>query len=143
MLSFIDHSLRVNQLKKLAKKLSDLSVGDLNWSFFVNSGTEANETAMKIAIQHFQERGIQGKHKILSRWMSYHGITMGALSMSGHPLRRQRFVSILEDYPTIPAPYCFRCPVQKVYPTCQLACATELERSIERIGAEHIAAFYC
>ena len=63
--------------------------------------------------------------------MSYHGITMGALSMSGHPLRRQRFVSILEDYPTIPAPYCFRCPVQKVYPTCQLACATELERSIE------------
>ena len=93
---------------------------------------------MKIAIQHFQERGIQGKHKILSRWMSYHGITMGALSMSGHPLRRQRFVSILEDYPTIPAPYCFRCPVQKVYPTCQLACATELERSIERIGAEHI-----
>ena len=95
---------------------------------------------MKIAIQHFQERGIQGKHKILSRWMSYHGITMGALSMSGHPLRRQRFVSILEDYPTIPAPYCFRCPVQKVYPTCQLACATELERSIERIGAEHIAA---
>ena len=94
---------------------------------------------MKIAIQHFQERGIQGKHKILSRWMSYHGITMGALSMSGHPLRRQRFVSILEDYPTIPAPYCFRCPVQKVYPTCQLACATELERSIERIGAEHIA----
>ncbi|CDN35708.1 Acetylornithine aminotransferase [Streptococcus pneumoniae] len=127
--------------EKLAKKLSDLSVGDLNWSFFVNSGTEANETAMKIAIQHFQERGIQGKHKILSRWMSYHGITMGALSMSGHPLRRQRFVSILEDYPTIPAPYCFRCPVQKVYPTCQLACATELERSIERIGAEHIAAF--
>lgn len=67
----------------------------------MNSGTEANETAMKIAIQHFQERGIQGKHKILSRWMSYHGITMGALSMSGHPLRRQRFVSILEDYPTI------------------------------------------
>ncbi|MGK9546159.1 aspartate aminotransferase family protein, partial [Salmonella enterica subsp. enterica] len=50
-------------------------------------------------------------------------------------------MSILEDYPTIPAPYCFRCPVQKVYPTCQLACATELERSIERIGAEHIAAF--
>ena len=97
---------------------------------------------MKIAIQHFQERGIQGKHKILSRWMSYHGITMGALSMSGHPLRRQRFVSILEDYPTIPAPYCFRCPVQKVYPTCQLACATELERSIESWSRTYCS-FYC
>src|SRR4029079_2722408 len=54
---------------------------------------------------------------------------------------RQRFVSILEDYPTIPAPYCCRCPVQKVYPTCQLSCATELERAIDRMGAEHIAAF--
>ncbi len=83
MLSFDTSQFTSEPAEKLAKKLSDLSVGDLNWSFFVNSGTEANETAMKIAIQHFQERGIQGKHKILSRWMSYHGITMGALSMSG------------------------------------------------------------
>ncbi len=74
--------------------------------------------------------------------MSYHGITMGALSMSGRiHCVRQRFVSILEYYPTIPAPYCFRCPVQKVYPTCQLACATELERSIERIGARTYRSF--
>ncbi|MFD3450036.1 aspartate aminotransferase family protein [Microbacteriaceae bacterium 4G12] len=126
--------------ERLAKKLSELS-GTLNWSFFVNSGTEATETAMKIAIQHYQERGIKGKHKIISRWMSYHGITIGALSMSGHPLRRQRFIPLLEDYPSVSPPYCFRCPYHLKYPTCQTACATELEAVIERVGPEHIAAF--
>lgn len=127
--------------EKLAKKLSDITQGDLNWTFFVNSGTEATETAMKLAIQHYQEKGIKGKNKILSRWMSYHGITIGALSMSGHPLRRQRFVPILEDYPSVSPPYCYRCPFNLEYPSCNIACASELETAIERIGSEHIAAF--
>lgn len=70
--------------EKLAKKIAELTPGDLNWSFFVNSGSEATETAMKMAIQYWQERGIQTKTKVLSRWVSYHGITLGALSMSGH-----------------------------------------------------------
>ncbi|MES9682291.1 aspartate aminotransferase family protein [Gottfriedia acidiceleris] len=127
--------------EKLAKKLSDITQGDLNWTFFVNSGTEATETAMKLAIQHYQEKGMKGKNKILSRWMSYHGITIGALSMSGHPLRRQRFVPILEDYPSVSPPYCYRCPFNLEHPSCDLACASELETAIDRIGPEHIAAF--
>ncbi|MEH7226035.1 aspartate aminotransferase family protein [Bacillus sp. JJ1566] len=127
--------------EKLAKKLSDLAKSGEYWSFFVNSGSEATETAMKIAIQHYQEKGIKGKNKILSRWMSYHGITIGALSMSGHTGRRARFVSLLEDYPTIQPPYCFRCPFNTTYPACNLMCATELEQAINRIGADHIAAF--
>ncbi len=127
--------------ERLAKMLSDKSPADLNWSFFVNSGTEAMETAMKIAIQHYQERGITSKQKVISRHMSYHGITIGALSMSGHPLRRQRFTPLLEDYPILPPPYCFRCPFGLEHPSCQTACAAQLENEIERIGSEHIAAF--
>lgn len=127
--------------EKLAKKLSELAKGGEYWSFFVNSGSEATETAMKIAIQHWQEKGIKGKNKILSRWMSYHGITIGALSMSGHTGRRARFVPLLEDYPTIQPPYCFRCPLHSTFPTCNHMCATELEHAINRIGSEHIAAF--
>jgi len=127
--------------EKLAKKLSDLAKGGEYWSFFVNSGSEATETAMKIAIQHWQEKGIKGKNKILSRWMSYHGITIGALSMSGHTGRRARFVPLLEDFPTIQPPYCFRCPFNATYPACNHMCATELEQAINRIGADHIAAF--
>ncbi|WP_099363409.1 aspartate aminotransferase family protein [Fredinandcohnia onubensis] len=127
--------------EKLAQKLSDLAKGGEYWAFFVNSGSEATETAMKIAIQHWQEKGIKGKNKILSRWMSYHGITIGALSMSGHTGRRARFVQLLEDYPTIQPPYCFRCPFNATYPDCNHMCATELEQAINRIGAEHIAGF--
>ncbi|WNR45479.1 aspartate aminotransferase family protein [Paenibacillus roseipurpureus] len=127
--------------EELAKKLSDLTPGQDYWSFFVNSGSEATETAMKIAIQHWQERGLPSKNKVISRRMSYHGITMGALSMSGHALRRRRFISLLADYPVVEPPYCYRCPLQKTYPTCQIACADDLAAAIQRIGAEHIAAF--
>ncbi|WP_258831850.1 aspartate aminotransferase family protein [Peribacillus frigoritolerans] len=125
----------------LAKKLSELAPGDLNWSFFVNSGSEATETAMKIAIQHWQEKGFERKNRIISRWTSYHGITMGALSMSGHVPRRKRFVPLLEDFPSISAPYCYRCPHNNESSGCKLKCADELETAIQRVGSENIAAF--
>ncbi|MCM3444593.1 aspartate aminotransferase family protein [Metabacillus halosaccharovorans] len=128
--------------EKLAVKLNELLNADEDyWSFFVNSGSEATETAMKIAIQHWQEQGHFKKNKILSRWVSYHGITLGALSMSGHVSRRERFVSILEDYPAVSAPYCYQCSLKKTYPSCQLACANEIETAIKRIGPGQIAAF--
>lgn len=127
--------------EELAKRLSDLAPGHDYWSFFVNSGSEATETAMKIAIQHWQERGRPSKYKVLSRRMSYHGITLGALSMSGHFTRRRRFIPLLEEFPLVAPPYCYRCPLQHEPATCGLACANDLETVIRRIGAEHIAAF--
>jgi adenosylmethionine-8-amino-7-oxononanoate aminotransferase len=127
--------------EQLATKLSTIVNGVSYWSFLVNSGSEATETALKIAIQYWQEKGLKSKQKILSRWMSYHGITLGALSMSGYPSRRARFVPLLEDYPTVSPPYCYRCPYNDTFPNCKLKCATELERVILRIGEEHIAAF--
>ncbi|MFS1519105.1 aspartate aminotransferase family protein [Bacillus sp. SM2101] len=140
--SFVYRSQFTNEpAEQLAKKMSELTSSDFHWSFFVNSGSEATETAMKIAIQYWQERNMKGKNKILSRWMSYHGITIGALSMSGHLKRRARFISLLDDLPIIPPPYCYRCPYHSTYPSCELMCATELERVIKRIGAENIAAF--
>jgi adenosylmethionine-8-amino-7-oxononanoate aminotransferase len=125
----------------LAEKIAQLTPGDLNWSFFVNSGSEATETAMKMAIQYWQEKGKQTKLKVISRWVSYHGITLGALSMSGHPGRRARFVPLLEDFPVINPPYCYRCPYNLEAPSCGFLCAQELDTAIKRIGAEKIAAF--
>ncbi|MGG0178643.1 aspartate aminotransferase family protein [Gottfriedia acidiceleris] len=127
--------------EQLAEKIAQLAPGDLSWSFFVNSGTEATETAMKMAIQHFQEKGIHTKTKIISRSMSYHGITIGSLSMSGHPLRRKRFTSLLEDYPMVEAPYCKRCPFELEPGNCGLLCATALDRTIQKLGSENVAAF--
>jgi adenosylmethionine-8-amino-7-oxononanoate aminotransferase len=125
----------------LAAKLASWTPGDLDYVFFVNSGSEATETAMKIAIQYWQEQGRTGKNKILSRWMSYHGITLGALSMSGHILRRKRFIPLLEEFPAVEPPYCYRCPFNSTYPSCDLLCASQLEQAIQRAGADNIAAF--
>ena len=127
--------------ENLATKLMEIAPGSINWSFFVNSGTEAIETAMKIAIQYWQENGNPTKTKIISRKNSYHGITIGALSLSGYPLRRKRFEPLLENAPIVHAPYCYRCPFQLTYPACQLKCASDLERAINELGAENIAAF--
>ncbi|PLS16241.1 aspartate aminotransferase family protein [Bacillus sp. M6-12] len=127
--------------EKLAEKIAKMTDGRLKYSFFVNSGSEATETAMKIAIQFWQEKGRPSKHRIISRWRSYHGITIGALSMSGHTARRARFTPLLEDFPAIDPPYCYRCPFNSTYPSCGLACANQLQTAIKRIGAEQIAAF--
>ncbi|ART76711.1 aspartate aminotransferase family protein [Sutcliffiella horikoshii] len=127
--------------EKLATKLSSITPGDINWSFFVNSGTEAVETAMKISIQYWQEVGKTDKNQIISRWKSYHGITIGALSLSGHADRRKRFEPLLEKSPVVEPPYCYRCPFNLEYPSCGLKCAEDLERAILEIGNENIAAF--
>lgn len=128
-------------VEQLAAKLATWAPGTLNWSFFVSSGSEATETAQKIAIQYWQERGYERKNRILSRWMSYHGITIGALSMSGHVLRRKRFVSLLADYPSISAPYYYRYGGELTPEEYAIRCANELETAIQRVGAEHVAAF--
>ncbi|WP_209122226.1 aspartate aminotransferase family protein [Alkalihalobacillus sp. BA299] len=140
--SFVYRSQFTNQpAEELAKKLSGLSPGTLNWSFFVNSGTEAVETAMKVALQHWQEKKRPEKQLFLSRRLSYHGITVGALSLSGFITRRERFEPLLENYPLLSPPYCYRCPFHSSFPKCHIQCAEELEDIIERIGAKYIAAF--
>lgn len=127
--------------EKLAQRMSELAPGDLNWSFFVNSGSEAMETAMKIALQHWQERGEKTKNRFISRWMSYHGITVGALSASGHIQRRDIFESVLENYPVVSAPYYYRDANNRSIEQCDDNYADELERAIIRIGPKNIAAF--
>ncbi|HET7579105.1 MAG TPA: aspartate aminotransferase family protein [Bacillales bacterium] len=127
--------------EKLAETLAREAPGDLDWAFFVNSGSEATEIALKIAVQYWQERGRPEKNRILSRWMSYHGVTLGALSMSGNVIRRQRFEPLLHDFPGVTPPYCYRCPLNQTYPSCGLACADDVETQIKKAGPENIAAF--
>lgn len=121
------------EAEQLAEKLYSLSPHRAYaHAFFVNSGTEAMETAMKIAIQHWQERGLPEKTQFISRWKSYHGITMGALSLSGHPIRRQRFEGALEKYPSLHA------DLEKDSVDIHVA---EFKEEIAKTGAERIAAF--
>src|SRR5690625_1172355 len=130
-----------NVAEKLADKMREITQGDLNWSFFVNSGSEATETAFKIAIQYWQEKGKTKKNKIISRRMSYHGITLGALAMSGHIGRRELFEDILEKYPVLSAPYYYRDGIHRTVEECDNYYVEQFENEVLRIGSENIAAF--
>ncbi len=127
--------------EELAEAIAALTPGDVDWAFFVDSGSEAVETAQKIAVQYWRECGRPTKTVVLARSLSYHGITLGALSMSGHRSRRQNFESLLSAHSIVDPPYCYRCPTGVSYPSCGLACADDLERHIVRLGSDNIAAF--
>lgn len=94
--------------EKLARKLVDLAPGDLGAAFFVSSGSEATEYAMRAAVGYWHGRGRPEKVKILGRDISYHGMTMGALSMSGHAARRPDYGTLLHPFPVAPPAYAYR-----------------------------------
>ncbi len=125
----------------LAEELATWTPAGLRHVMLLSGGSEATETAMKLARQYHVERGKAGKYRIISRWTSYHGNTIGALSMSGRTAWRGEFVPYLQHFPKIHPPYCYRCPYGKTYPSCQIACAEDLERVIRLEGPDSIAAF--
>ncbi|RME76455.1 MAG: aminotransferase class III-fold pyridoxal phosphate-dependent enzyme [Chloroflexi bacterium] len=109
--------------------------------FFLASGSEAVETAVKFARQVQVDRGEPGRYRVIARWHSYHGTTLGALAVSGRPGLRQLFQPMMADMPHIPPPYCYRCPFGAKYPACGLACAHALEEAVKINGRETVAAF--
>ncbi|MCR4442547.1 MAG: aspartate aminotransferase family protein [Peptococcaceae bacterium] len=128
-------------IKELADLVASLAPGTLNKLYLVSGGSEATESALKMARQYYLERdGKSAKYRIVSRWHSYHGNTIGALSMTGDR-RRKKYTPLLLDFPHIAAPYCYRCPFDKQVETCGAHCALDLERVLKTEGADSIAAF--
>ncbi len=125
----------------LAEELATWAPAGMRHVLLLAGGSEATETAMKLARQYHVERGRAGKYRVISRWISYHGNTIGALSMSGRTAWRWEFAPYLQNFPKIHPPYCYRCPYGKTYPSCQVACAEDLERVITLEGPDSIAAF--
>jgi len=109
--------------------------------YYMTSGSEAVETAIKFARQLQVARGEPAREVIISRWGSYHGATMGALAVTGKPKMRTLFAPLFRDQPHIPPPYCYRCPFEPTYPDCNLTCAQALEAEILRQGPDRVAAF--
>jgi adenosylmethionine-8-amino-7-oxononanoate aminotransferase len=127
--------------EELARSLVSIAPKNMSAVYFVSGGSEANETAMKMARQYFLQRGITSKYKILSRQQSFHGVTIGTLSVSGRASWRAPFAPYLLSSPTVVPPYCYRCPFGLTYPGCKVACADDLERAILQEGPENVAAF--
>lgn len=132
----------VNQPSQaLAERLAGLTPGDLNQIHFVSGGSEAVETAIKLARQYHIENGQSNRHLVIARRQSYHGATIGALSATGMSGRRDKYLPLLLDFPHIAPSYCYRCPFGQEYPGCDLACAQELEQAILKAGPDKVSAF--
>ncbi len=109
--------------------------------YYLSGGAEAVETAVKFARQLQVARGEPQRDRVISRWGSYHGATLGTLALSGKPSMRSLYAPMFQDMPHIEAPYCYRCPFHLSYPACDLACARQLETEIVWQGAGRVAAF--
>src|SRR5688500_242741 len=105
------------------------------------SGSEATENAARLARQYHLEKGNASKYKIITRWQSFHGMTLGATALGGHTGRRRKFAPMLKDFPHFPSAYRYRCNLCKNQSQCNLSCADMLEQTIKWEGPENVAAF--
>lgn len=109
--------------------------------YFCSGGSEANETALKLARQYFIERNQPDRFRVVSRRQSYHGSTQGAMAMSGNKARRDPYQPLLPEWGHIDPCFCRHCPLGLQFPECQLACADELETLLHDDRAKSVAAF--
>ena len=127
-------------LVDLAVKLAGLMPGELEVSFFVNSGSEANETAIKMARQYHLERGQPHRFKVLARRHSYSGTTLGGVSATGIPWFREYFEPLLPGCIFAPPARCCQCELGLKPKTCNLACLRAMEELIKWEGPDSVSA---
>ena len=100
--------------------------------YFCSGGSEAVESALKLARQYQVETGESRRSEIISRKQSYHGATLGAVAVSGNKQRREIYRPMVREFATVNAPYCYRCRYQTSCDGCGQEYAAEVERAIER-----------
>ena len=123
---------------RLSAKLAEILPADLNHIYFVSTGSEAVDTALKIARAWGQKNG--GRFKIIARYQGYHGATLGASSVTGQTLRRKGFEPLLPGVIHVQAPYFFRSGAKSEEELAE-RCAEELDAVIRYQGPESVAAF--
>ena len=105
------------------------------------TGTDAVDSAMRVARQYFLARGQPSKYVVIARWQGFHGNNIFVTGVHGHTSRRKSYFPMFVNMPHIPPAYCYRCPFEMTYPGCRLKCARELETMINQTGEENVAAF--
>lgn len=126
---------------RLADAIARVTPGDLDSVHFTSGGSEAVEVALKMARQYHVIRGDPGRSVVISRWTSYHGATIGGLTVGGSKLRRRMYEPMLTDTPHVRTPYCYRCPWPDEHPACATPAAAEVEAAIVAAGPDRVAAF--
>src|SRR6266700_7896746 len=130
--------------EKLAARL--LALAPVNFRnggrvYFTSGGSEATETAIKLVRQYQVETGQAERYRVISRRQSYHGSTLGAMSVSGNVARRAPYAPLIPEWGHIAPCFCYHCPFEKTFPECELVCAEDLEVFLREHGAGEAAAF--
>jgi adenosylmethionine-8-amino-7-oxononanoate aminotransferase len=128
---------------ELAERLAHLAPGDLNRVFFTSGGSEAVESALKLARQYFNLKGQPWRYKMISREIAYHGTTMGALAITSVPGLRTPFEPLMPGAVKVPNTNFYRAPL---FADDEVAfgkwAADEIERAILREGPDTVAAVF-
>ncbi|HEX9527841.1 MAG TPA: aspartate aminotransferase family protein [Streptosporangiaceae bacterium] len=129
---------------ELAARLADLAPGDLNRVFFTTSGSEAVESAWKLAKQYFKVTGQPDRYKVISREIAYHGTSMGALAITGLPSIKAPFEPLPPGGVRVPNTNFYRAPefVSTDLEAFGRWAADEIDRAIVREGPESVAAVF-
>lgn len=128
---------------ELADRIAELTPGDLNRVFFTTGGSEAVESAWKLARSYFKKVGQPLRHKVVSRYLAYHGTSMGALSITGVPAFRAEFEPLVPGGIKVPNTNFYRAPEHgDDYEAFGVWAADEIARAIEREGPETVAAVF-
>ena len=130
---------------ELAAKLVEITNGHYQHVYLGTNGSEAVETALKIARQYHRQSPDNADHsrqKIISLRYCYHGVSYGVTSTSGLDSDEENFGPLVPGFVQIEPPYCYRCPYEKSgYPECDLACAHALDEKIQTEDPQTVAAF--
>ena len=128
--------------EQLADRLTAMAPGNLSRVYFTSGGSEATETALKMARQYFVEKGEPERRHIISRRQSYHGNTLGALAAGGNQWRRAQFEALLFETHHIAPCYEYRDREPDESPEAYgIRVADELDEQISELGAENVIAF--
>jgi hypothetical protein len=128
-------------VEELADLMASLAMGDLSHFYFLSSGSDAIEAALKLARQYWVERGRPEKAVLVAATPAYHGNTLLTLSAGARTHYKKFFAPWLLEVPRIPAPYPYRCPCRGADPGCPRCSGRVLEETLLAIGPDKVAAF--
>ncbi len=138
------HLFSNEPLIKLGKIVSERAPGAMRnhcRTWFGTTGTDAVDSAIRLARQYAVVTGRNSKSAVIARWQGFHGNNLGVAGVHGHTFRRRIYYPMYVNQPHIPPAYCYRCPYEMERATCQLKCARALETMIHQIGEENVACF--
>jgi len=130
--------------EKLAQRLLALAPPNFRPGgrvYFTSGGSEATETAIKLARQFHLESGQPARYRVVSRRQSYHGSTLGAMTVSDNVTRRAPYQPLLAEWGHVAPCFCYHCPFGKEFPDCGVACASDLDNFLSANDSASVAAF--